>query len=46
MGVVGVCDAISKKFGEHITATKLLPIIIPFTFAEQLNHKQVRNFPV
>jgi SCY1-like protein 2 len=40
MGVVGVCDAIAKKFGEQITATKLLPIIIPFTFAEQLNHKQ------
>jgi hypothetical protein len=41
MGITGVCDAISKKFGEQITAQKLLPLIIPFSVNESLNFNQV-----
>jgi hypothetical protein len=44
MGVTGVCDAISKKFGEQITAQRLLPLVIPFSVNESLNYKQVFCF--
>lgn len=46
MGVTGVCDAISKKFGEQITAHRLLPLIIPFSVNESLNLNQFETYLV
>jgi len=45
MGVVGVCEAASKKFGEEMTATKLLPLITPLWIEPTLTRQQVRSEP-
>jgi hypothetical protein len=44
MAVVGVCDVISKKFGEDLTAQKLIPVISGISMDRNLSKEQFDTY--
>jgi hypothetical protein len=44
MAVVGVCDAVSKKFGEDITAERLIPAISSISMDRNLSKEQFDTY--